>query len=185
MGHLITLFQKPKGILRDSFNRADNALTMGNANTGQAWIPGMSTWGISSNQAYSIDTAGTDMISIETGVSNFSVSATVKFSVNEGIIFRYADANNHLVLRINSTTLGLVKGVASVFTSIGSYSFTPVVGTLYNIKAVCNGSSIQVFLDGVLRITATETANQTATQSGLRTAISTAGRFDNFLVEAL
>jgi hypothetical protein len=39
-------------VVRDRFGRADSALTLGSAETGQAWTAQQGTWGISSNQAY-------------------------------------------------------------------------------------------------------------------------------------
>jgi hypothetical protein len=169
-------------ILSASFNQADNALTIGSADTGQVWISEPNPWGISGNQAYSIDTAGTNYTYTDIGKSDFTVSVKVKFSVNEGIVFRFSDANNSMVARINTTSLGLIRNVVGTGTVLQSYNFTPVVGTVYTIKVVCVGSSIQVYLDGVLRITATEPVNQLWTKVGLRTVASTAGRFDDCTV---
>lgn len=174
-----------KVIVSDSFNRTDNATTLGKAETGQPYTVGTTPWGISNNQAYSVGTTGTDFAYINTGAFDVTASAQVTFSVNEGVAVRIMDIGNYLVARINGAGIGLFRVIADVATQIGSYAFTPVVGTSYKVKMVCGGSSINVFLDGVLRITASETFNSKATSHGFRVTASTAGRFDNFLVEAL
>lgn len=184
MGHLITSLQKNKTIIQDGFNRTDSAVTMGNANTGQAWSPLLGTWGISGNQAYCINTTGTNITVVDDAkTANGIFSLTLKFSVSEGIVFRLSDSSNYLALRISTNDLSLIKTVANVTTAIGSYIMTTVVGTVYSIKVVCNGSRIQCYLDGVLRLTVIDSFNSTATKCGLRTNPSTAGRFDEFLVE--
>lgn len=171
-------------IVLDRFNRADSSTSLGNADTGQTWTATPNPWGITSNQAYSVNTSTTDLVFIDAGVSDAKVSTKITFSVNEGVMFRYTDSNNQFFSRISSTGLGLFRNNAGTPTSLGSYSFSPVVGNVYSVMVICSNSSIRVFLDGVERITVTDTFNQTATKYGLRASTSTAGRFDDFYVEA-
>lgn len=165
-------------LFSDSFNRPNSVLTLRNADTGQPWVS-TTNWGIDTNQAYCVDPAATSFSMAELGMSDLTISVDIKFSVNEGLVLRYTDSQNQLLARINSTGIALFKNIAGVNTNIGSYNFTPVVGTIYNVKAVCGGSSIIIYLDGVSRITATETFNQTATKHGMKVSASTAGKFDN------
>jgi hypothetical protein len=185
MGHLLTILQKKKVIVQDSFNRADNALTLGNADTGQTWGVTPNAWGISGNQAYSVDTTTTDYASITGTINPFKMSATLKFSSYEGIMLRFSDTNNHIFARIGSSDITLQKRVAGASTTIGTYTFSPVVGNSYLVQAICNGSNIRIILDGIERINVTETFNQSAIKVGIKVFASAAGRFDNFLLEEL
>jgi hypothetical protein len=185
MGHLLTILQKARILFRDSFNRPD-AATLG---TPWAYY-GVSTWGILNNKAYSNDTAGSATSACwQAPTANEVVSVSVTFGTNEGLSLRLSDATNHIAIRLGSTSLGVFRIVTGTPTQIGTYAFTPVAGTAYALKAICNGSTIRVFLNGLEVITITgETFNLTSTLFGLRsvsTNAATTGKFDDFVVEAV
>lgn len=170
-------------LISDSFNRTNNTTSLGTTDTGQTWVVVSGTWGIISNQAYAPIPTNPSIAYVDAGISDISVTETITWISNEGFVFRYTDASNHLLVRISSTGLGLFKNVTGTSTSIGNYAFTPTT-TTYTLKVVAQGSSITVYLDGTQRITATETFNQTSTKVGMREA-SSSGRLDDFLVESI
>lgn len=175
-----------KVVVRDDFNRADNSSTLGIAETGQTWSTAGSGWGVVGQTAYCLGTTGVTGFAFQNaGVSDCIVNARIQFSFNEGVALRYQDLTNQLAARLFSTGLALVKNVAGTNTSILTYAFTPVVGTWYNIRAICVGSSIRILLDGVERINTTETAFQTLKNFGLKASDSPAGRFDAFTITSL
>lgn len=169
----------------DSFTRANSSTSLGVTDTGQSWSVGSSqAWGILNNKAYCPTPINTGVAFVETGKSDISNSVKITFNTNEGIIVRLSDELNYITARISSTSLGLFKIVGNTPTSLGSYSFTPTSGTVYTVRIDATGSSIKVYLNDVLQISATDTFNQTATKSGLRSTNS-AGLFDDFLVQDL
>ena len=57
--------------------------------------------------------------------------------------------------RITNSALVLIHHNAYTWTTLGTYSFTPVAGQQYNLKLTVSGSNpvqLGVYLDGVLRI---------------------------------
>ena len=180
------LFSKKRPIISDGFNRANNALTLGNADTGQAWQALSGTWGVSNGKAYvAVAGAVTSVCSIESGVSNCSVSADATFGTYSGIVFRLSDSSNYVLARISSDGLKLFTIAAGLPTEIGSCSFTAVIGTTYNIKVTAISPNITVKLDGVERITAVSAFNSTTTKHGFRQLTNLDDKYDNFVVEAV
>lgn len=180
---------KKKVIVQDVFNRADNASSMGNANTGQAWTATRGTWGIRSNQAYcpTIPASPNNAFAtVDPLTPNVGMSFDIDYTATSqlGGVMRLTNDTNYLYFRLISTDIKLLKNVAGTVTQIGIYSFTPVAGTKYKIKVLCAGDLIKVFIDGIERISVSESFNNTATIHGLFAQISQAdGNFDNFLVE--
>lgn len=185
MGHLVTVLQKKKIIVQDGFNRADNAASLGNANTGQVWAFLSSAWGILNNKAYSVGTTLTEIAYQESRASDVLVSTNLVFSSNEGLVVRLTDNANHLIARISSTGLGLFRMIAASPIQIGNYAFTSVAGATYALKVICSGPFVKVYLDGLEVISVSETFNRSATLHGLRTSASSGARFDDFKVEVL
>lgn len=201
MGHLLTLFQKIKVILRDGFNRADNALTMGNANTGQAWSSDSGTWGILSNKSYCVsDTDGNTTTSEALSTSDYSVSCTITGQTVTaadrriiGLCFRGLDSINILRARIMQGAIALQKFDAGVITALASSAFSDVDGVAYTYRVLCQGNNVKVFVDGTLYIDFTLSGGDVKyaayTKVGFRlTKTATASipaNSDNILVEAL
>lgn len=167
----------------DYFNRADNAISIGNADSGQTWGAVGGAWGILTNRAYT-SAAGNVFSYVETGMSDVEATVDTIWSSGEGLVVRFIDTANYIVARISSTGMTLFKIVAGVATSLGNYAFTPVSGATYTIKIITKGSNFSVLLDGTQQIVVSETFNQSATKVGLRQSGTPNGYFDNFLVEA-
>lgn len=184
--NLISLLNTMGVLAYDSFNRVDNAAALGTADTGQTWTVLQGTWGISSNQACLITSAGARNRIVINGLPA-NVSITITFSVNtvlSRLMFRHVDTSNYLqFINLSGSSYALYKVVAGVATMLGSFATTPANGDVLNVTL--NGSSIIAKLNGAQVISVTETFNQTATQHGFTTDNDTIFRMDNFKVEAV
>lgn len=156
----------------DDYNRADSTTAIGTATSGHLWTSLGGVWGIKSNKAYIENITGIKPAYLEVGAADVTVQVRLNKSdasnnLNRmGIAFRISDANNFLYAYcITSTGLRLFKLVAGSGTQIGTASVTEADGDL--LKVVTNGTSIEVFYNGVSKITVTESHNQTATKHGL------------------
>ena len=165
----------------DSFNRADNASTMGNTDTGQTWVPNSGTWGISSNRAYESASApgGQRTTVVDSGMSDCNVQVTFTTYDDTGLCFRSTDDNNHFL----NNTSELFRKQSGGYTSLGYFSSTFGSGDV--MKVELNGTSIKVYRNGSLVLSATSSFNQTATKHGLRKNGASTSRFDDFSVVPL
>ena len=88
-----------------------------------------------------------------------------------GVVFRYSNNDNFWMAVINglSGQLVLFDRTAGTFTNRGSYTIPSFsASTDYVINAIYSGTSIDIELDSVSRITLTDSFNQTETLAGLR-----------------
>jgi len=169
-------------LVSDNFNRADNTV-LGNADTGQPWKLVFGAWGIATNKAQCQDAADISAIVVDTGKSDFTLAADTTFTGYSGLCFRHKDLTNQLMVRMNASSIGLFKYVDSNSPEpIRTYNFTPLIGTTYNIKVVVRGSSIGIYLDGALIISANDSAHMEKTYCGLYTFQNDTVTFDNFKV---
>lgn len=180
----------------DSFNRANSAVSLGNADTGETWIAQSGTWGIAANKAYlAANAAANDTAVLDTGTGDGDLVVDVTLSATNnradvGLIIRDADVNNYLLLAFSKVAgfnqMTLYKRVAGVFTQLGSALVGALVnGTTYNVHVTFTGTSIEVEVDGVSRISYnTATGLEANTKIGFREAFGPGGddggsRFDN------
>jgi hypothetical protein len=168
----------------DTFTRADNASSLGTADSGQAWANTQGTWGIASNEARLFTSAGNDqnVATIDSGESNGEVSVQITTSMSGldlGVVFRCVDASNYMLGVFNSSAMILYKQVAGSFISLASTGgLTIANGDVLSIDFT--GSSLTFKQNGVTRVTATDGTFSTATRVGIRQYITTGARFDNF-----
>lgn len=173
--------------IADDFNRANTTNAIGSTSTGaKAWSQVLGTWGITSNQAYESSYAlATNIAVVESGVADCTVS--VKIGSNgsySGLVFRSdgTTANGIFVQYDDvSKVLNMLKKVGGVQTSIG----TPASVTLALtdvVAVVLSGSSITVKVNGVTKISVTETDNATRTKHGIW-SYGAAGSFDDFSIQ--
>lgn len=185
----IIKYANNKIIVSDTFNRADNAASMGNADTGQTWIvdlPANGTWSISSNRAHLVSAASVGYTYVDSGVANCKVSADLLYTtgIAIGVLARLTSKNDFIYVIMAGTGLTLIKRAAAVNTTIGSYDFTPTNGNWYNVAITLDGNNVSVSLDGVQRIAVTESHNGSAVKHGFRSPLDNT-YYDNFKVEAL
>ncbi|MCS6570342.1 hypothetical protein NYQ35_16165 [Curtobacterium flaccumfaciens pv. flaccumfaciens] len=179
----------------DSFTRADNTTSLGNAETGQPWVvSGVDPWGISGGTAYRpVTTGASDTL------ATISASATVDMTVviaqasnangtgGMGPVWRYSDANNFWLIDISAGATAVYKKVAGSFVSVGTISTLIAAGD--TIRVTASGSTHTIYINGAQAYTTTDAFNSTATSHGMRTATagtggysSAARRFDSFKV---
>jgi hypothetical protein len=80
--------------------------------------------------------------------------------------------------RNDGTSWVLFSNVGGTFTSIGSFAGAAVAGDVAKVQAV--GSTIKGFVNGVQRVSVTDTAVATGTSVGLRAESTNVLRFDDF-----
>jgi chitodextrinase len=93
--------------------------------------------------------------------ANYSHSARVKTgstSVRNGLVARYVDGNNFYFLVLHNGNVVLSKKVSGSTTTLQSTPFTASTSTFHTLKLVVQGTSIQGFVDGVLRVQGTDSA---------------------------
>lgn len=180
----LALYLSTVGTLgNDTFTRADSS-TLDNAESGQTWVNG-NLWGIASSKAKSVGPAEHPAV-IDCGASDGTVQcdfsgAGLGSTFNPWLVFRYTDDSNFLFVSAqSSTTVELYTFIGGSFTQIGTAAYSWVGGE--TVSAVLSGSSIIVSVNGVQKITATSTANQTATFHGFNgsSVAGSACRWDNF-----
>lgn len=199
--------QAQQPLYADSFDRADSAVSLGSTDggrlPGQAWTALVGTWGISGNQAYCPSDADASAVVLDAGLADYVVQYTRTGTWTDGTnlrkldcILRCLDANTLLFLDVAGGNIRLFKRDAGVQTQVGSsVAITGLVnGTSHVLKAVCQGLSIHVFVDGTLRTTfvlsaATESKYLTYPRVGLRlgkggTPVEAVGA-DTFSVRAI
>jgi hypothetical protein len=179
-------------IVLDTFTRADSSTALGTADTGQTWVAGVGTYGISSNKAYPVSAADGDRAVIDCGLTSHKVTATVS-GVTAGasgpsvsLLARMTDASNGYVLNIQNQTqqAKLFKIVAGAYTQLGS-TVTVALVDGDTISLSVQGSTLTAYKNGASVVTTTDTTFTSGTKVGLRIgASSSAVRYDDFTVRA-
>lgn len=151
-GNLLTSFSEVvvvEILVSDNFNRADSALTLGNADTGETWqYVSPAVFGISSNRMYCASAVDVLPVTshiayIDAGQSEHSVTIDKIFpaSTNQTItrvLLRYTDANNHYrcgFVRAQSSTT-----VTCLIQSVKGGVISAVLATITGFTTVSNGS---------------------------------------------
>ncbi|RKH64032.1 DUF1565 domain-containing protein [Corallococcus interemptor] len=124
----------------------------------------------SSSSATYIVTAG------QASWANYSHSARVKTgstSIRNGLVARYVDGNNFYFLVLHNGNLVLNKKVAGSTTTLQSVPFAASTSTFYTLTLTVSGTSLQGFVDGVLRVQGTDTALTTGRVGFYATGVAT------------
>ena len=170
-------------IAQDSFDRANNASSLGNADLGGAWTAHLGTWGIDANQGrlQTADPGGINLATLTTTKSD--VQHTVTFSGNIGqswSVFRLVDASNYMLVSAqDANTVKLFSVVATSFTELGSAAQVWADGDVVQVYA--QGTSITVRVNGVTKIATSSSDNLTAVKHGLGTGGSGSANLYNDL----
>lgn len=161
----------------DDFNRADST------NLGAGWVEVSGDWSIISNQL-SPGTTGTTILlraatAMATSDNYAQVTIAATTAVTQGVWCRGdATLTSGYVIRNNGTSWDLFSVVSSTFTNIGTYSAAASAGDTVKVQAV--GSTIKAFINGVERISVTNTAVATGTTVGIRSQANSTLRYDAF-----
>ena len=164
----------------DTFTRADNAATMGNAETGGAWVPNTGVFGIQTNRAYTAAATVRANATIDTLVSDIIAHVTVPVlpgANGAGLIFRYSAAGEFWAAAIVNAQLFLIRRTGGASTNqLGP--FAAAAGDVIGVKAV--GSTIQLYQNGVLKGTVVDATNVGNTKHGLYLDNTNVARLDDF-----
>lgn len=169
---------------------------------GGAWNALNGTWGINSNEAYSVTDASVNFAVLPTvGTGDYILSCAIKgtlasASVNRlpTLSFRHIDVNNHLCVYMANGSIYLSKNDVGVWTDYASASTTTADNVYYNVRIKCEGSNIKVYVDNVFKINYNMNGTDftkfgTSGITGMRLTKSgspaTAARWNNFIIEPL
>lgn len=152
-------------------------------------------WGISANKAYIVAGEPGTIAFIEADEADVTVQVTVSTNdgstgiARQGLLFRYSDATHFLFWYfINNNNLQLRRFNGGANDVLSDNIVT--AANSHVLKVITLGDQIEVYHNGALLDTVTETVNQTATKHGLYWEVSginlTAGpRWDNFSVTGI
>lgn len=167
-------------LVSDSFTRT-SAVTLGSADTGQSWTAAVGTWGTTGTQAYMPSGTGGGLATINAGVSDYRVQATLVTSDNgTSLVWRSQDVNNRYSLTAALGTLTMYVRVAGTATQIGQVS-GQANGDVLAVDV--RGNVYTVYRNGAQVLQVTNSTFATGTTVGLR-ADTNAARFDDFVVTA-
>jgi hypothetical protein len=160
----------------DDFNRPDSTTVTG-------WTESGDDWSIKSNQlAPGTTTVGT--IRYDQQLSTADHYAEIVVATPGGTsmgVFARSDAatGSYYLWRNNGSNWALFYNVSGSFVQIGSsYTAAAVAGDVARVE--CNGSTITGYVNGVSRVSTTDTHITTGTYVGLRSLQSSTCRYDNF-----
>jgi hypothetical protein len=182
-------------LFSDNFNRADNDLLGGN------WVErGVSVdFDIVTNRVELITApdAATHGVAYNTttlGTADYTVRAIVNSSSGNnyhGVCGRRVNSGStdsdsySAFIKEDVDSIYLFKRVSGTWTQIGSYAITITAGVDYTVKLSMQGTTIKMFLDGVERISVTDSSLSAAGDACIDAGGggATGTRWDDFLVE--
>jgi hypothetical protein len=161
----------PTLLASDDFHRA-NSGTLGTANVGGNWTIGGAvshgTFAISSNVALFTHGAGPTTVWLNPSVADCTIEGTVGTTKpNNGIWFRGdAGGQNGFLFVSGSAKYQVFKmTTASSFTQVGTdISVTPTNGDV--LKVVLSGDNMDFYINGVLKLSASNSFQNTETHHG-------------------
>lgn len=161
----------------DDFNRADST------NLGANWVEVSGDWSIVSNQLSSGSAGGTIILraagAMATNDHYAQVTIAATTAASHGVWCRgNSNISQGYLWRNDGTSWNLFSVVGGSFTSIGSFAGAAANGDVAKVQAV--GSTIKGFVNGVQRVSVTDTNVPTGTSVGLRSESTSALRFDDF-----
>lgn len=161
----------------DDFNRTDST------NLGAGWVEVSGDWSIASSQLSPGSDGGTIILRAAgamDGNDNYAqVTIAATTAASHGVWCRgNSNISSGYLWRNDGSEWTLFSVVSSTFTAIGSYAAAAAPGDVAKIQAV--GSTIKGYVNGIERVSVTNTAVTTGTSVGLRTISTAAIRFDDF-----
>lgn len=155
-------------VVADSFQRADSAVSLGSADTGQAWTAHGGTPGIAGNQAYFAATALDGGASVESGAANVTVSVVcTAIGGDFGVIARLTDGSNYIRLVHTGGAVFFQKRVGGGFTTFATQAWTLTAGDVFTLA--CSGNTLTARINGTQIGTTSDAFNNTATRHGFGT----------------
>lgn len=131
------------------------------------WTVQYGTWSVVSDSgSYVYYKSGTDEGRSSAGSqswTNCSVQARVKVDNFNGsnrayVCGRYKDGNNYYAASLMSNTIEIRKKVSGSSSTLVSKSYTVATGTWYTVKLELNRSTINMYINGSLQLTTTDSS---------------------------
>lgn len=179
-------------MVSDSFDRANSAVSLGDADTGQTWTARVGTWGISDNQAYEPGATAGAIATLDAEVHDCTVAVTVAVyppgsGPEPGLYVVYVDADNWVrFVHGNDNNMYLQKRIGGSLSTVGSGA--QVQGNDTDLSIVIDGASYSGLVGGVEKAAGTinDAAVAAATNHGIgyATAAGATSRLDDFSVTA-
>lgn len=161
----------------DDFNRADST------DLGAGWVEVSGDWSIVSNQLSPGAAGGTIILRAAGAMAsndNFAqatIAATT--TASQGVWCRgNANISSGYLWRNNGTSWDLFSVVGGSFTVIGTYAAAAAPGDVAKVQAV--GSTIKGLVNGIQRVSVTDTNVTTGTSVGIRSDSTSGIRYDDF-----
>lgn len=168
----------------DDFNRADNSSSLGSPSDGGGAYTVVNTLGINSNQAYVASPVGKAIAVLEASAADVDVQLTVATVNSQFVVARYTDSDNYVVAVCNNFNVEIGKIEAGAYTNLsGTLVLAVSAGDVFKLE--CNGSALELFVNGVSKRTATSSFNSTATKHGFLIDNNSTTRIDDLSVTAL
>jgi len=116
----------------------------------------------------------------------FSFDVTKVSGSYFNVVFRYVDGNNYYLLEPSSDQvhIALFKKVGGAFTELGRPLQDTTPGVTYHYVIDLNGSSIKIWVDGVLKFNVTD-SSFSAGKIGVGAYYGSVANFDNILVKTI
>lgn len=187
---------RAKKYFHDDFNRADNAASVGNgwALFARTATPA-SLMGILNGQAYVSQNPTFEVISYQdTGLGSKDIAVSCVFphtDLTSGLIARFAvpynDQQTFYAFGFDNVDApALYKVVSGSYTKLGGTQTGSAIPDGCQVRMEIRGTSIKVYLNGELIITATDNTPITAGPGvGMRNGNTVAGHWDEFEYEEL
>lgn len=161
----------------DNFNRADST------DLGANWVEVSGDWSIASNQLSPGSAGGTIILraagAMATSDNYAQITITATAAVSQGIWCRgNSNISQGYLWRNNGTTWDLFQVVGGSFTNIGTYAAAAAPGDIAKVQAA--GTTIKGLINGVERVSVTDTGVATGTSVGVRGESSASLRYDDF-----
>jgi hypothetical protein len=161
----------------DDFNRADST------NLGPDWVKVSGNWAITSGQLSPGSDGGTviarSSISMDSSDNYAQAKITATVAASQGVWCRgSSDLSSGYLLRNNGDDWTLFSILGGSFFDIAVYTAPAVVGDVVKVQAV--GNTIKGFINGVERISVTDTTVATGTYVGIRCESTNSLRWDDF-----
>jgi hypothetical protein len=161
----------------DDFNRPNST------DLGAGWVEVSGDWSVVSSQLSPGAAGGTIILRAAGAMDSNDHSAQVTIAAttaaSQGVWCRgNSNISQGYLWRNNGTSWDLFSVVGGSFTVIGTYTAAAAPGDVAKVQAV--GSTIKGFVNGVERISVTNTAVTTGASVGIRSDSAGAIRYDDF-----
>ncbi|MDX3839571.1 hypothetical protein [Streptomyces europaeiscabiei] len=161
----------------DDFNRGNSS------DLGAGWVEVSGDWSIVSQQLSPGAAGGTIILraaaAMDTNDHSAQITIVATTAASQGVWCRgNSNISNGYLWRNDGTSWNLFSVVGGSFTSIGSHAAAAAPGDVAKVQAV--GSTIKAFVNGVERVSVTDTGVTTGTSVGIRSESTGAIRYDDF-----